>query len=85
LLGKDHGVRRCASVSDDKLAAKDALRKTLLEVIELWLPLKFGEESRVLMSQIMRIDDPEELQKLKDFIVKARKLSEVEEFIKGLV
>ncbi|KUK13763.1 MAG: Uncharacterized protein XD52_0961, partial [bacterium 42_11] len=61
------------------------LRDTLLEVIDLWLSLKFGNEGKLFLEKLKGVEDVEKLKEVKELIMKARTLGELEELLKALL
>ncbi|MCS7234093.1 MAG: hypothetical protein NZ900_08350 [Synergistetes bacterium] len=72
-------------VKDINYSFEEGLRNTLLEVIEVWFVLKFGIEGKNLLDKLKSISDVEKLKKVKDIIMEARSLSELEKFIEDLI
>lgn len=69
----------------EKHGFETGLRKTLLDIINLWMSVKFGNECRTLFDKIEHISDLEALKKVKNFVMKASSLKELEELIKDLL
>lgn len=64
---------------------KSGLKSALLEVIELWVSLKFGNEGKALMESLKEVEDIEKLKEVKELVMKAKTLSELRELLKGLI
>ncbi|MCD6363477.1 MAG: hypothetical protein J7M13_05725 [Synergistetes bacterium] len=58
------------------------MRKALLEIIELNLVLKFGTEALDLFFRIKRISDFERLKRIRELIIRARSIEDIESFLK---
>lgn len=60
----------------------EEMRKALLEIIELNLVLKFGTEALDLLFRIKRISDFEKLKRIRELIIRARSIEDIESFLK---
>ncbi|MBC7331570.1 MAG: hypothetical protein H5T91_03985 [Synergistetes bacterium] len=70
---------------EEKYNINKGLRDTLLEVIDLWLSLKFGNEGKLFLEKLKGVEDVEKLKEVKELIMKARTLGELEELLKALL
>lgn len=72
-------------ISDEKSGVEKGLKDTLLEIINLWLFLKFGNESRALFNRLKDVNNVEKLKQVKELIMKARNLEELKKELEDLV
>lgn len=68
-----------------KYDLEKGLKETLLEVIDLWLSLKFGNESKALVNKLRDVNDIEKLKEIKELIMRVRSLKELEETLRNLI
>jgi len=81
-LTEIHEFEKEAAVPFVPSYERAALKKGLLEGIDILLDLRFGAKGRKLMPVVKTIEDPDELRKLARFLKKAQTLDEVRAYLK---
>lgn len=60
---------------------QQGLRKGLIKTVEMGLTLKFGEQGLKLMPMIEKIEDNNQLERIREAIKAAKELKEIEDLL----